>query len=200
MRVGVLALQGAFAAHAHVLLDLGHTPIEVRDARDLDGCEGLILPGGESTVQLRLLARAKGLAPAMDALFRAGAPILATCAGLILIARDVRDPAQPSLGWLDVTVRRNAFGSQLHSRETVADDGTTPVTLIRAPRITRWAAHISIEATLDGEPILVRDQSLWAATFHPELTNATLHARIFPAARRERGGGRRLRLQGARAS
>ena len=182
MRVGVLALQGAFAAHAVVLRNLGHEVVEVRDARDLDGCAGLVLPGGESTVQLRLLERAKGLARAMDALRREDVPILATCAGLVLAAREVLAPAQPSFGWLDVTVRRNGFGSQLHSRETLADDGVTEVILIRAPRITRCGPAASVETTLNGEPILVRQRNLWGATFHPELAGASLHARVFGAA------------------
>lgn len=182
MRVAVLAVQGGFAAHVSMLRALGHEAVEARVAADLDGCRGLVLPGGESTAQLRLIDRAPGLADAMRAMVRSGAPVLATCAGLILAAREVRDPAQPSFGFIDVTVRRNGWGAQVHSMEAVADDGVTPVVAIRAPRITRVGEGVRVEATLAGEPILVRARESWGATFHPELSSPVIHARVFGSA------------------
>ena len=193
MRVGVLALQGAFAAHAGVLRTLGHEAVEVRACADLRACEALVLPGGESTAQLRLIEREPGLADALDAFVRSGAPALATCAGLILAAREVRDPEQRSFGWIDVSVRRNGWGRQVHSRETIADDGITPVVLIRAPRITRVGEGVSVEATLEGEPIAVRAANVWGATFHPELAGGALHARVL-------GGGSTRVLRAVRAA
>lgn len=178
MRVGVLALQGAFAAHVVRLREIGHDAREVRSAADLAGAEGLVLPGGESTVMLKLLDRQPDLRAALDALARSGAPVLATCAGLILAARDV-DPVQPSFGWIDAGVRRNGWGRQLHSAEAIADDGHTPVVLIRGPRVVR-VGDANVELTLDREPILVRAGNVWGATFHPELTaDPGLHLRIF---------------------
>ena len=174
MRVGVLALQGAFEAHAGRLRSLGHEVVYVRAAEDCERIEGLVLPGGESTAMLR------GLTPELTrALERVAVrgPVLATCAGLILIASAV-EPAQPSLGWLDVDVRRNGWGRQLDSAEAL-DDAGEPVVLIRAPRITRVGAA-TVRATLAGEPILVRQGRVFGATFHPELAErSTLHAAVF---------------------
>jgi len=168
MRVGVLALQGGWAPHATRLAALGHDVVEVRRAADLDGVEGLVLPGGESTAQARLLGAE--LAAALDAIVATGAPVLATCAGTILAARR---------GWLDAHVRRNAYGPQLHSAEAIADDGT-PLVLIRAPRIEAWGDRVEVLARLHGDPVLVRDGSLLAATFHPELTDdERVHRRAF---------------------
>jgi 5'-phosphate synthase pdxT subunit len=169
MTIGVLALQGGFAAHRDALHAIGLYTIEVRTARDLTRVDGLVLPGGESTVQLKMIGREPGLARALDAFVRAGAPVLATCAGLILAARSVEGPEQRSFGWLDVVVRRNAYGRQIHSAERVADDGTE-VVLIRAPRIVRVGPRATVELTMNDEPILVRDGNVWGATFHPELT------------------------------
>ena len=174
MRGGLLALQGAFAAHGTVLEALGHEARLVRTARDVEGLDGLVLPGGESTVMLRLMDAP--LATALDAWVARGGPVLATCAGLILAARGV-DPAQRSFGWLDVDVRRNGWGRQRDSAEARADDGRC-LMLIRAPRITR-VGDARIEATLEGEPVLVRSGRVWGATFHPELTDDALHRQVF---------------------
>lgn len=180
MRIGVLALQGAFAVHVARLRALGHEAVEARSARDLEGCEGLVLPGGESTSLLILLDRDPALLQALQRVVDAGTPVLATCAGLVLAAREVRGPSQRSFGWLDVTVRRNGWGRQRHSAEAVADDGVTPLVLIRAPRIERVGPGVHVEATLRGEPVLVRSGRFWGATFHPELTGeSALHARVF---------------------
>ena len=176
--VGVLALQGGFAAHAAAIERAGMRPAEVRMARDLAGLDGLVLPGGESTVMLKMIGRVE-LGPALDAFVRSGAPVLATCAGLILAARRVTGPAQPSFGWLDVDVERNAWGRQLDSFEGTSDRGT-PLVFIRAPRITRVGSGVEIVETLSGEPVMVRDGSVWGATFHPELSEgAGLHPTVF---------------------
>lgn len=183
-RVGVLALQGAFAAHARALEALGHTPVLVRQPRHLEGVAGLVLPGGESTTQLTLLERL-GLWAPLDALARSGAPVLCTCAGLILAARQVTGPAQRSFGWLDVDVARNAWGRQLDSFEARSDatsleHGDLPLVFIRAPRITRAGEGVAVLATLDGEPVLVREGAVTAATFHPELTDRLdVHRAVF---------------------
>lgn len=178
MRVGVLALQGGSAPHLQRLRAMGHEPVAIRGALDVRDVEGIVLPGGESTAQHRLMSRQPGLLDALRVRVREGAPVLATCAGLILAARRVR-PEQPSLRWLDVTVRRNAWGRQLDSAEARADDGTELV-LIRAPRIEATGDGVRVELTLDGEPVLVRQGRIWGATFHPELTASdAIHARVF---------------------
>ncbi len=202
MRVGVLALQGGFAAHARAVTLLGHAPIEVRALRDLRGVQALILPGGESTVMLDLLARDRALEHALIDLVDSGAPVLATCAGLILIASRVHtqpespaesgqhdgvasaqrmpaDPEQRSLGLLDVEVRRNARGRQVHSSQARDDSGRLPLVLIRAPRITRVGSAVEVLATFEGEPVLVREGRCVGATFHPELTDdLSVHAHV----------------------
>lgn len=196
MRVGVLALQGGFAAHEAALGDVGCAAAPVRAAADLSSCDGLILPGGESTTQLRLIDREPGFAAALDRFVRSGAPVLVTCAGLVLAAAEVLSPAQPSYGWLDVTVRRNAWGRQLHSREAVADDARTELVLIRAPRIERVGAGVEVALTLHGEPVLVRQGNVWGATYHPELTgDRGLHARVF-----DRRGQTARRMAGSPAA
>jgi pyridoxal 5'-phosphate synthase pdxT subunit len=178
MVTGVLALQGAFDAHARALRRLGVHVRLVRLPRDLDGLEGLVLPGGESTTHLRLIARF-GLREGLDALVRRGVPVLATCAGLILAAARVTGPAQESFGWLDVDVARNAWGRQVDSFEAVDDAGEALI-FIRAPRITRVGAGVEVLSTFEGEPVLVRQGNVVGATFHPELTQRLdVHALAF---------------------
>lgn len=195
--LGVLALQGAFARHAERLAELGHEVRLVRDARDFTGLGGLVLPGGESTVQLDLLARL-GLEDKLVHLVRARVPVLATCAGLILLARGVAHPAQRSFGLIDVDVARNAYGRQLDSFEASSDEawpradaaihGDTgsgepsplPLVFIRAPRIERVGERVEVLARHRGEPVLVREGNVTAATFHPELTSdPRVHAAVF---------------------
>jgi pyridoxal 5'-phosphate synthase pdxT subunit len=178
MRVGVLALQGAFAKHIEALAELGHDAVEVRTASELVGIDGLVLPGGESSAMWRLMQDAD-LRDAVEA-WRRG-PVLATCAGLILIAARVTDPAQPTLGWLDVDVQRNSYGRQLDSFEASSDGkDAQPLVFIRAPRITRVGPGVEILAQHRGEPVLVRRGSILAATFHPELTSdRRVHALAF---------------------
>jgi 5'-phosphate synthase pdxT subunit len=172
-------VQGAFARHADVLRALGHEVSLVRDARDFAGLQGLILPGGESTVQLELIARL-GLEAPLRELVSRGLPVLATCAGLILLARTVEGPSQASFDLLDVTVKRNAWGRQLDSFEARSDERALPLVFIRAPKITRVGAGVAVVERYRGEPILVRSAQLTAATFHPELSgDASVHESVF---------------------
>lgn len=182
MRVGVLAVQGGFAAHARALAELGHVPVELREPSAVTGVDGLVLPGGESTVQLQLCER-WDLEAALSALVRAGKPVLATCAGLILAARRVTGPAQRSFAWLDVDVVRNAWGRQLDSFTAHADRTGLPLTFIRAPRITTVGPGAEILESYAGEPVLVRQLTVHGATFHPELTaDRSVHRRVFGVA------------------
>ncbi|MCU0303199.1 MAG: pyridoxal 5'-phosphate synthase glutaminase subunit PdxT [Thermoanaerobaculales bacterium] len=175
MRCGVLALQGDWAAHLAVLDRLGTAGLAVRSAADLAAVEALVLPGGESTAMLRLM-EAERLDERIADRIDHGMPVLATCAGVILLARRC-EPDQPSLDRLDVDVARNAFGRQVHSRvatvELAAALGPPPRldgVFIRAPRILRAGPGVEVLGRLDGEPVLLRQGGILAATFHPELT------------------------------
>ena len=186
-RVGVLALQGDFAAHAKALGEVGAETVEVRRPDQLAALDGLVVPGGESTTLLNLMADGPWF-DALRAFHARGGAILGTCAGTILLAREVLDPAQPSLGLLDATVRRNAFGRQIDSFETeLALEGETkplPAVFIRAPRLVRVGAGVEILARLGDEPVLVRQDRILAATFHPELTgDRRLQARFLELVR-----------------
>ncbi len=179
--IGVLALQGGYALHADSLRALGHRVIEVREAAQLSTVDGLVLPGGESTTQLALIAR-HGLRPAIERFASSGKPILATCSGLILVAKNVVGPEQDSLGLLDVKVARNAWGRQLDSFEGTADGSTLPLVFIRAPRIVERGRSVEVLATLEAEPVLVRQANITGATFHPELTSSLqVHRDVFGA-------------------
>jgi 5'-phosphate synthase pdxT subunit len=167
--VGILAVQGAFEVHARAVRELGYRTVFVRSPSDLENVDGLILPGGESTVQLDLLSRL-GLERPLCAFVERGAPVLATCAGLILIARAVRGPEQRSLGFVDVTVERNAWGRQVESFEATSDRGRELV-FIRAPRIVELGPDIEVLDSFEGEPVLIREGNITCATFHPELTS-----------------------------
>ncbi len=180
MKVGVLALQGDFAAHASALARRGVPAVEVRHARDLDGVTALVLPGGESTAMLRLM-NGSGLFERLGELLAGGTPALATCAGVILVAREVRNPAQGCLGALDVAVERNAYGRQIDS--TVApiavrpghglEPGVLEGVFIRAPRIVATGPGVEVLATRGADPVLVRERAILAATFHPELSGGS---------------------------
>ncbi|MDX9723973.1 MAG: pyridoxal 5'-phosphate synthase glutaminase subunit PdxT [Myxococcota bacterium] len=184
MRIGVLALQGAFEAHAKVLRALGHDTVELRNPGQLDGLEGVVLPGGESSTQLKLL-ESTGLERPLDAFVRAGHPLLATCAGLILAARHVTQPVQSSFGWLDVSVARNAWGAQVYSFEAVADENrppfaALPLIFIRAPRIIEVGKGVEVLARFRGEPVMLRQGRVLAASFHPELSgDDRVHRAVF---------------------
>jgi len=175
MRCGVLALQGDWTAHLGVLRRLGADAVPVRTASDLAVVDGLVLPGGESTAMLRLMA-SEALVDRIRLRVSDGMPVLATCAGIILLATEVQ-PQQPSIASLDVTVRRNAFGRQVHSdivtielAPELGSPSTTRGIFIRAPRITRVGPEVETLGRRDGEPVLVRQGSILAATYHPELT------------------------------
>ena len=176
MKVGVLALQGAFREHREVLDALDIECAEVRVPEHLGGVDALILPGGESTTMTRLLDTS-GLREPLVGLLRDGLPALGTCAGLILLAVEVLDGRadQEPLGVLDVTVRRNAYGRQRDSFEADLDvDGITgpsfPGVFIRAPVVERIGTRIEVLAEYAGEPVLVRGGAVWGSTFHPELS------------------------------
>jgi pyridoxal 5'-phosphate synthase pdxT subunit len=165
-RVGILALQGGFEAHAKIIRSLGADAREVRTADDLDGLDALIIPGGESTVMTLGIEREQ-LAEPLRELARSGTPILGTCAGLIMLDRD-------HLGLLDVTAERNAFGRQLKSFEADLDvDGVTgePIraVFIRAPWVAEHGEGVEVLARVDGHPVAVRQGNILAVAFHPEL-------------------------------
>ncbi len=173
--IGVLALQGDFAAHAEALRRLGHQSFEVRDPTQLRDLDGLVIPGGESTTILRHFDRQPEWLRRLTDFARSGRLVFGTCAGLILLARSVQ-PHQPSLGVLDVTVERNGYGRQLDSSicrgswtQAEPSNPDIEIVLIRAPRIVSTAAHVEVLAHLDDEPVLVRQNNIFGATFHPEL-------------------------------
>jgi 5'-phosphate synthase pdxT subunit len=179
--IGVLALQGDFAMHARALARCGATAVEIRKASELAGVDGLIVPGGESTTLLKLMDE-WGFVPALEKFHAEGRPIFGTCAGLILLARDVESPRQFSLGFIDVGVERNAYGRQRESFEAhgsaTLDGKRAPVEMvfIRAPRIRRVGSGVEVLAEHAGEPVMARQGTILVATFHPELTDeSTVH-------------------------
>ena len=181
--IAVLALQGDFEAHCRKLAAMGVGSMEVRRPGQLAAAAGLILPGGESTTLWKFF-EAEPWEEAIARFARSGRPILGTCAGAILLAKEVSNPVQKGLGLIDVGVERNAFGRQLDSFvgdvEAPALGGRLPAVFIRAPRIRRVGAGVEVLATLRGESVLVRQGNVVAATFHPELTgDARVHALAF---------------------
>jgi pyridoxal 5'-phosphate synthase pdxT subunit len=173
VKIGILAVQGDFAAHAAMLAGLGAETVEVRTVAELDGCDGLILPGGESTTQLQFL-REEGLFDAVKKFAADGGAVFGTCAGAILLATEVKNPAQASLGLLDMTVLRNAYGRQLASDVFFGTSKLTDLPLemvfIRAPVIDTVGPGVEVLAEYGGKPVLVQNANVMAATFHPELT------------------------------
>ena len=168
--VGVLALQGGVEPHLQLLRQLGFDARPVRSAETLSSAVGLVLPGGESTAQRKLLASA-GLERALDRFVQSGRPVLATCAGLIIAA---------ARGWLDVEVERNAYGPQLNSCEALLDDGVHRMTFIRAPAVRAVGGGVKVIATLGGEPVVVGQANITATNGHPELVgDGWLHERAF---------------------
>jgi len=170
--IGVLALQGAYDAHARTLTSLGATPKLIRLPDELSNLDGLIMPGGESTTMLKFLER-NGFFETLQA-FVQTTPTFGTCAGAILLAKDVASPTQRSLAALDITIERNAYGRQNDSviltAPTILEGGPLEMVFIRAPRITRTGPAVETLATRDDAPVLVRQGHLLAATFHPELS------------------------------
>jgi 5'-phosphate synthase pdxT subunit len=178
-RIGILAVQGDFEAHAATLARLGVEPIFVRTPRDLDGVEAMILPGGESTTQWKFLV-GEGIDTSLRDFFARGGAIFGTCAGAILLAREVHHPDQASLGLADITVIRNGYGRQLasevRSELTPLSPAPLEMVFIRAPIIERVGADVKVLATSQGQPVLVRQGRILIATFHPELTSdSTVH-------------------------
>jgi 5'-phosphate synthase pdxT subunit len=183
MKIGVLALQGAFAEHVATLHAIGVEAVEVRLPGHLADVDGLIIPGGESTTMRRLIDRWGLHQPILD-LAEAGAPLFGTCAGMIVLAREIVGDEEPVLPLLDVTVRRNAFGRQLESFEadvTVPLFGDQPVhaVFIRAPVIERAGPGVDVIARLDdGRVVAVRERNIIATAFHPELAGETRFHRL----------------------
>ena len=172
MRIGVLAIQGDFREHANVLRELGADPVEVRKPEELDGLDGLVIPGGESTAITRLM-RIYGLE---EALRRFRRPVFGTCAGMILLDRD-------HLGLVDLSVRRNGYGRQVASFEADLElrGEATPLrgVFIRAPRVVEAGPGVEVLAEHDGEPVLLREGRFLVASFHPELTDDTRVHQLF---------------------
>jgi 5'-phosphate synthase pdxT subunit len=183
-RVGILALQGDFEAHAQAIARAGAEPVLVRSAEEMETVDGLVIPGGESTTMLKLLE----FMNLKDALreFAARRPVFGTCAGAILLASEVENPAQECLGVLDLTVERNAYGRQIDSRvahiepaaefQQRAGSGELEAVFIRAPIIRRTGKGVNVLAQYNGDPVLVEQGRHMVATFHPELTqDARVH-------------------------
>lgn len=178
-RFGILALQGAFSAHAESLAAIGVDACEVRTPSDLADVDALLMPGGESSTMSQLL-ESSGLFESIDSRIKSGMPVFGTCAGLILLSTSIIDGRrdQRSFGALDVTVRRNAFGRQVDSFESELDSTIGPIlgVFIRAPRIEHVGPEVEVLASYRDEPVLVRKGSVLGATFHPELSgDARVH-------------------------
>jgi 5'-phosphate synthase pdxT subunit len=179
MRIGVLALQGAFAAHCECLSSIGVEPVEIRTPAQLETVDALLMPGGESSTMSQLL-ESSGLFDAITVRLASGMPTFGTCAGMILLASEVLDGRsdQRNFSAIDISVRRNAFGRQVDSFESSI---STPIgefhgVFIRAPRIERVGTAVEVIGSLGDEPVLVRQGNVLAASFHPELTSdARLH-------------------------
>ncbi len=179
MQVGVLALQGAFAAHSDCLASIGVQSVEVRNPQQLSNVDALLMPGGESSTMSQLL-ESSGLFDPIATRITEGMPVFGTCAGMILLASEILDGRsdQRSFSAIDISVRRNAFGRQFESFEsTIATDvGDFQGVFIRAPRIERVGAGVQVLGSIGDEPVLVRQGNVLAASFHPELSNdARLH-------------------------
>ena len=186
LRIGVLALQGDFAAHVAALRGRGVDAVEVRRPAELAGLAGVVLPGGESTTMLKLM-NGSGLFEALGEALRSGVPALATCAGAILLAREVRNPAQRSLGILDAVVERNAYGRQIDSTvvpltvepAAALSERTLEGVFIRAPRFVDLGPGVEVLARRGADPVLVRERRILAATFHPELSGGSPVVELF---------------------
>ena len=186
MRIGVLALHGAVIEHIRTLRSIGVEPVSVRLPQDLEGLSGLIFPGGESTTMRKLVARWGLREPIME-LARSGAPILGTCAGMILVAKEIAGGEEPVFPLLDVTVERNAFGRQIDSFETelpmpILGDRPVQAIFIRAPIIDRVGPGVEVLARLpDRRVVAVRQRNVIALAFHPELAGETRIHRLMAA-------------------
>jgi pyridoxal 5'-phosphate synthase pdxT subunit len=183
MKIGVLAIQGDYEAHKLVLERLGVEAVLVRKPEQLDGIDAIIIPGGESSTFLNFLVE-RGFMEKLRNFVQAK-PAFGTCAGAILLAREVENPPQLSLGALDISIRRNAYGRQIDSSivesKTALGEKPLEMVFIRAPKITGAGKGVEILATKDGDPVLVRQGRIMAATFHPELSNDSRVHREFLA-------------------
>jgi len=187
MKVGVLAVQGDYEAHAFALKRAGAEAVFVRTVADMHGIEALILPGGESSTQLQFIQEEK-LDKAITDFVRKGGAILGTCAGAILLAREVHGPDQKSLGLVDIVIERNAYGRQLSSHVTEEpsklSDRPLEMVFIRAPIIEKLGRKVEVLAKSEGHPVLVQQGRILVATFHPELTSdPTVHEYLLRVAR-----------------
>jgi len=186
LKIGIVSGQGDFEAHAAMLHALGAETAEVRTVADLEDCDGLILPGGESTTQLQFLQE-EGLYDAIRKFAVDGRAIFGTCAGAILLATEVKNPVQGSLALMDMTVLRNAYGRQVASDvffgPSKLKSEPMEMVFIRGPIIERASSSLAVLAEYAGKPVLVQKDNLLAATFHPELTSdATVHAHFLQMA------------------
>jgi 5'-phosphate synthase pdxT subunit len=176
MKIGVLAVQGDYEAHAKMLSRLGAEAVYVRTPADLEGVQGIILPGGESTTQLQFL-REEGLKEALLKFAANGGAFFGTCAGAILLAREVHNPPQDSLGIADFAVTRNAYGRQLSSEvlrgASALKSEPLEMVFIRAPQIEKLGEGWEVLASREGKPVLIRKGRMLVATFHPELSEDT---------------------------
>ena len=175
MKIGILAVQGAFIEHEHMLKKLGVDCVEIRQKEQLSDIDGIILPGGESTVQGQLLRKLEILDPLTD-MIKNGLPVLATCAGLILLSETIENDPQSHIGTLPVVVKRNAYGRQLSSfmiDAKVEGVGKYPMVFIRAPYITSTNPEVKVLATVDEHIVAVRYHNQIGLSFHPELTSDT---------------------------
>jgi 5'-phosphate synthase pdxT subunit len=182
LKIGVLSFQGDFQLHTSAIGQAGAEPVEVRNRDQLFSCEGLIIPGGESTTLLKFLEFEDFTQPLVD--FGRERPIFGTCAGAILLAREVENPSQCSLGLMDIRVRRNAYGRQADShteicRSPVLAQEAFEANFIRAPIISRIGPSVKVLAYSGSDPIWVREGLHWAATFHPELSHDRRIHRMF---------------------
>jgi 5'-phosphate synthase pdxT subunit len=186
IRVGILAIQGDVAAHARALERVGAEAMAVRGAKALDALDALVLPGGESTTISKGLERL-GLYEPLEAFARAGRPVLGTCAGAILLSREVENHPVRSLGLVDIVATRNAYGTQVDSFAGPVEEGPwagMPCVFIRAPRLHRPGEAVEVLARVDGWPVAVSQGNVWATTFHPELTDdPRVHEALVEAAR-----------------
>ena len=188
MKIGVLAIQGDFDAHRKRLEELGAEVVLVRKPEELDEVEGLIIPGGESGAFLRILGE-DGMKKLRD--FVRVKPTFGTCAGAIMLAKEITNPAQVGLGALDVRIRRNAYGRQIDSsiREGKFGDAPVEMVFIRAPKIEKLGAGVEVIATEGDDPVAVRQGKIMAATFHPELSQDTRIHKAFLDLVRNGGNG-----------
>lgn len=195
MKVGVLAMQGAFAAHVAAFASLGIAAFEVRSADQLADADRLVIPGGESTTMSMMLQRSELVGPLGEYL-SAGHPTFGTCAGAILLASCIEGGRPDQIGFpmLDMTVRRNDYGRQRESFETDLEvaglqGGDFHAVFIRAPRITQWGGTVEVLATIDGSPALVRSGAIMCSTFHPELSGDPRLHELFVSMPADAGGG-----------